>query len=565
MGHQTIEVCSDYSGVGAFNQALEYLSIPYKQQFVCDMDYFARISYVHNYGTENDIFLANLPCHKTYCNIHKKLIEPKVDKQSIFKLLKSVSIKNPNFEESIQEFLIQQNEFSKQFSFYFPMNVYHRDIPINPSVIYMTSPPCQAFSIAGKRKGKDDLRGILFFNSLDFIQKNKPQSFIFENVDGLLSDDNGKTFREWINFLGGKSVNGQPTIFPYDDSVPYHIYWKVVNAKDHNVLQNRKRVFIVGFREDEDNIFQFPKEEHLQLRLKDVLETNVDEKYFISQDLLNYFQSHKEIHKERGNGFKFEPTEVEKPAKAVSTQAGNRQTDNFIKVEKNIAKKGFLKQDTQGSQVFSEDGISPTISAGTHGYALGYVQTEDVEIGTFRTHKDGQGFRKIEDNVCPTIPARAREDGSGQPVIKIPSNTKKGYDLFTENDSLNISVPNSTTRRGRVGVGVAQILDTSCNQVVMDKKCIPVLTPDRVKKRQNGRRFKNDGDEMFTITNQDRHGVYDGFLIRRLTPRECFRLMDFPDTFKIVVSDSQAYKQAGNSIVRKPLAKIIANFKFLFK
>lgn len=442
MGHQTIEVCSDYSGVGAFNQALEYLSIPYKQQFVCDMDYFARISYVHNYGTENDILIANLPCHKTYCNIHKKLIEPKVDKKAIFKLLKSVSINNPNFEEAIQEFLIQQNEFSKQFSFYFPMNVYHRDIPINPSVIYMTSPPCQAFSIAGKRKGKDDLRGILFFNSLEFIQKNKPQSFIFENVEGLLSDDNGKTFREWINFLGGKSVNGQPTIFPYDDSVPYHIYWKVVNAKDHNVPQNRKRVFIVGFREDKDNIFQFPKEEHLQLLLKDVLETNVDEKYYLSQTMVSWITKHRE------------------------------------------------KRDSKNEYPYTEN----SNSCGTITARYNKMGAEDVFIGTWRTHLDGKGFRECEDGTCPTIPARAREDGSGQPVIKIPSNTKKGYDLFTENDSLNISVPNSTTRRGRVGV--AQTLDTSCNQVVMDKKCIPVLTPDRVEKRQNVRRFKNDGDEM---------------------------------------------------------------------
>jgi DNA (cytosine-5)-methyltransferase 1 len=83
------------------------------------------------------------------------------------------------------------------------------------------------------------------------------------------------------------------------------------------------------------------------------------------------------------------------------------------------------------------------------------------------------------------------------------------------------------------------------------------LTPDRAEKRQNGRRFKEDGEPAFTVTCQDQHGIYDGFTIRRLTPRECFRLMDFPDSFTWPVSDSQAYKQAGNSIVVAVLAEII--------
>jgi DNA (cytosine-5)-methyltransferase 1 len=91
--------------------------------------------------------------------------------------------------------------------------------------------------------------------------------------------------------------------------------------------------------------------------------------------------------------------------------------------------------------------------------------------------------------------------------------------------------------------------------------CIPVLTPDRQNKRQNGRRFKEDGDPSFTVTTQDQHGIYDGFKIRRLTPRECFRLMDFPDSFTWPVSDSQAYKQAGNSICVGVLERIINKLK----
>jgi DNA (cytosine-5)-methyltransferase 1 len=372
-----IKVGSDFSGVGAFNQALMRLGVEFDELFACDMDKFARQTFIHNYG------------------------EPQ----------------------------------------YYPENVYNREIPSESLDIYMTSPPCQAFSLAGKRLGKDDKRGILFFNSHEFIKVNKPRFFIFENVKGLLSDDNGNTFQEWVNMLGGKSVNGLPVLFPYEDSVPYHIYWKVLNAKDFNIPQNRERVFIIGIRDDEDNAFQFPKEVPLQKRLKNVLEENVSEKYFLSEKMVQQLV---------GNGID--------------------ESDALIKVIGNTHPSG----NGMNGKVFDSDGISPTLSTN-------------------------------------------KWEG-----IKIKSATKSGYEIATENDSINFSVPNSETRRGRVGKGVSQTLDTACNQ-----------------------------------------GVYNGFKIRRLTPRECFRLMDFPDSFSWPVSDSQAYKQAGNSICVGVLAAIINQFKKL--
>ena len=71
----------------------------------------------------------------------------------------------------------------------------------------------------------------IFYNSHEFITKNKPRYFIFENVKGLLSDNGGKTFQTWCDYLGGKSVNGNPVIFPREEATPYHIYHKVINAK----------------------------------------------------------------------------------------------------------------------------------------------------------------------------------------------------------------------------------------------------------------------------------------------------------------------------------------------
>jgi DNA (cytosine-5)-methyltransferase 1 len=428
-----IKVGSDFSGVGAFNQSLMRLGIEFKEIFACDMDKYARQTFIHNYG------------------------EPE----------------------------------------YYPTNVYDRKIPSESLDIYMTSPPCQAFSLAGKRLGKDDKRGILFFNSHEFIQVNKPRYFIFENVKGLLSDDGGKTFQEWVNMLGGKSVNGVPVLFPYDESVPYHLYWKVLNAKHHGVPQNRERVFLIGIRDNQDNDFQFPKEEHLSKRLKDVLEEGVVDKYFLSNKMVNGLINHQQFNK-------FNLTIGDKEASCITSRVykmGN--ADNYIQIVGNTNPCGH----GQNGNIYNEEGLAPTLS----------------------TNK-GEG-------------------------IKIKSATAKGYEEAKEGDSINFSVPNSETRRGRVGKGVAQTLDTGCNQGI----CVPVLTPNRIKKRQNGRRFKDDGEEMFTITTQDRHDIYDGFRIRRLTPRECFRLMDFPDTFTWPVSDSQAYKQAGNSIVVNILYKIIKN------
>ena len=149
----------------------------------------------------------------------------------------------------------------------------------------------------------EDKRGILLFNSHEFIQNNKPRYFIFENVKGLLSDNGGKTFSEWVNLLGGKSINGNPVIFPYEDAVPYHLYYKVLNAKHHGVPQNRERVFLIGIRDDKDNNFRFPIEEQLTKRLKDVLEDEVDDKYFLNDSTVNKLVEYDKRQKENGNGF----------------------------------------------------------------------------------------------------------------------------------------------------------------------------------------------------------------------------------------------------------------------
>jgi DNA (cytosine-5)-methyltransferase 1 len=399
-----IKIGSDFSGVGSFNQALKRLNIEYDEIYSCDWDKYARQTFIANYG------------------------EPK----------------------------------------YYPKDVYEREIPKESLDIYMTSPPCQAFSLAGKRLGKNDPkgRGILFFNSLEFIEKNKPRFFIFENVKGLLSDDGGNTFNEWLNYLGGKSVNGTGTMFPIDGCVPYHIYWKVLNAKDYGVPQNRERVFIVGIRDDKDSFFNFPKVEPLTKRLKDVLESEVEEKYYLSEKMVNYLGAAKR-----------------------SIDFGNKDTEK-----------------------------APCLNA-----------------VYFKTPTDG--FYIEEPKICAM---RGRN-------IENPKSRKSGQPTQQMIEVNENGVSNSLTT------------------VQKDNLVVEPYIID------NTMGFENESRKYYTHSpaiRAGRHGLetISQSRIRKLTPIECFRLMDFPDSLvdnarKAGVSDSQLYKQAGNSIVVAVLEKIIKNLK----
>jgi len=269
---KTITTGSDFSGVGAFDYAIGRVAkqkgFEHKRIYACDWDKYARITYAHNHGTPD----------------------------------------------------------------YYPQDVYEREIPKDSLDIYMTSPPCQSFSIAGSRKGKESENGVLFFNSHEFIKKNNPRYFIFENVKGLLSDDNGRTFQEWINYLGGKSINGLPVLFKDENAVDYHIYYKVLNSKKHGVPQNRERIFIVGIRDDADNVFQFPKEEHLNLKLKDVLESEVDDNYFLSKDNIDKLIIYNERQIENNRGFSAKFRDVENIKTMDALKCGGGGKDDLIKV-----------------------------------------------------------------------------------------------------------------------------------------------------------------------------------------------------------------------------------------
>ena len=148
--------------------------------------------------------------------------------------------------------------------------------------------PCQAFSIAGKRKGFEDTRGTLFFDVARIIKYHKPKVFLLENVKGLLSHNKGGTFKTMLDIL--------------ENDLNYKIFYKVLNAKDYGVPQNRERILIVGFS-DHSVEFEFPKPFCKQVIVGDILEENVPDKYTISDRIWTSHQRRKEEHKKKGNGF----------------------------------------------------------------------------------------------------------------------------------------------------------------------------------------------------------------------------------------------------------------------
>ena len=147
--------------------------------------------------------------------------------------------------------------------------------------------PCQAFSLAGKRLGELDARGLLFYDFYRYVKNQQPKYFIIENVKGLLSMDKGNVFNNWKALLG-QSENGNAFLHNHEDSLMYNLHWKVLNTKNYGLPQNRERVFLIGIRKDLPNDFVFPKEIPLELRLKDLLEESVDDKYYLSEKTTEY-------------------------------------------------------------------------------------------------------------------------------------------------------------------------------------------------------------------------------------------------------------------------------------
>lgn len=292
--------------------------------------------------------------------------------------------------------------------------------------LFVGGSPCQSFSLVGKQRGLDDTRGTLFYEYARLIDEIKPKVFIYENVRAVVSHDHGKTWKKMqqvFNELG------------------YGFSWKVLNAKNYGIPQNRERLFVIGFRDDLvlTKPFEFPQPIELDKSMKEFLIDNAPGGYFL-------------------------------PEKGVE----------FVTMDKNLNKK-FTQID-------------------------GDIQLCQKKNQQFNWHGDFvfQSEKDAEDNRIPELEKYFLSEKVRKYVLA--SGTKDFYSK--PGIDLEIARPLLTTMHKMHRSGV------------------------------------------------DNYVTTDGRL-RKLTPRECLRLMGFSDAFKIVVSDTSMYQQAGNSIVVDVLIHIM--------
>ncbi len=194
------------------------------------------------------------------------------------------------------------------------------DIP--PFDICLAGFPCQAFSLAGQRKGfADDYkgmsRGTLFFDVARICSHHKPKVIFCENVKGLIIHDKGRTFRIIVGTL---------------EQMGYKVFHKVLNSKDFGVPQNRERVYIVAFRNDiAPDLFRFPAPTGERKCIGDILESEaVPARYYLSETYLETLKRHKARHESKGNGFGYVIRPLDDVAGAIVCGGMGRERNLII-------------------------------------------------------------------------------------------------------------------------------------------------------------------------------------------------------------------------------------------
>lgn len=337
--------------------------------------------------------------------------------------------------------------------------------------------PCTDISISGQMKGfdKDSNTGSsLLWEVQRLLDKGKdngtlPRFLLMKNVKNIVSKRFLPLFQTWVDYLS---------------SLGYKSFYKVLNARDYNVPQNRERCFMISVL-NFDGEFNFPETTELKVTLQDLLEKEVEERYFLSDRFIKYA-----CDMENRNGFirgkRFRPHDGEsKVAYTITTNPGGRATDNFVM----LPAVGAIRGRPNGNG--------------------GYTQKLHVK----------------DEPIVNTITTVQKDN-----VILVPQATKAGYAAAEVGDGIYIN--RMKYKRGVVQKSMIPTLKTSVSDIGV------VVT---------------DKDELINI--------------RRLTPRECWRLMGWDDeridiAFSSGSSETQLYKMAGNSIVVNVLTRIFEAMKF---
>lgn len=451
--------------------------------------------------------------------------------------------------------------------------------------------PCQAFSVAGKRLGFEDTRGTLFFEVARIANKKKPKALVLENVKGLVNHNKGSTLE---------------TILLTLSDIGYAVDFQVLNSKYFDVPQNRERIIIVALRDIEaeewvisgndivakakkklknaDGIktfnFKFPEQNKVNKIIKDILEENVDEKYYISEDkmrsLIERLFETKMMHddqviriddKRGGNsihswdiGLKGDITKEEKNAleKMILERRKGEKDGNPIKPEqvgstiKNFERLvglGYLKKVDGGydfnfgnlsfeiSKIIPNHGLSPTI-----------------------TSTDSSRYSVIENNVLKQISPTLNTSQGGNNESKILVEYDRENGIGKQLDiafTINLSDWRGLNRNQK-------------QNAVLEKEVFECSFRTRNYKGQKQQLEVRKDEISNTVTSVPKDSMLletKKYRIRKLTPLECFRLQGFPDEYyhklvEVGISNSQLYKMAGNAVTTN---KITAVFKNLYE
>lgn len=414
--------------------------------------------------------------------------------------------------------------------------------------------PCTDISTAGQQKGLAEgsgTRSSLLWECRKAIEAKRPKYLLMENVKNLVSKKFTPYLKEWLRFLEGQG---------------YSNYTKVLNAKDFGVPQNRERVFMVSILGEAS--FHFPKPFTLEKRLKDVLEKDVDESFYLSEKIVKTFLARNEKNKAKGNGFKFESTMGDVIASSILTNAGSRDCDNYVYVVGNTNPSGH----GMNGNVFDSNGLCPTL---TTDKGEGPRILAPISCALRGRNPENPSDRKagieleqtleLGTDIANCITTVQKDSFVAESQVLTPKRTEYGKALRKDYDAGRIqeSRHNMTVLEPRTDGICNTITTVQKDNLLMEPKIIQVgnfLDDKCFENPQRGRVYSINGlaPNIDTLQGGGREPKiiedFTNYRIRKLTPRECFRLMgvsekDIDNIQKSGISKTQQYKMAGNSIV----------------
>ena len=418
--------------------------------------------------------------------------------------------------------------------------------------------PCQDISVAGKQLGFQGNRSSLFFRVMYLIgqlkEEDKPTYLFIENVKNLLSVNGGWDFARLLIEM---------------EQVGYDAEWQVLNSKDFGVPQNRERCFIIGHLRGRSTAKVFPVERADGENRVQII--GHKDRYRRNTQVFEQNGIIETMDTAQGGG---RGPHVALPCfidlayqgKPVTTDVSRTILARYYKGCSNIHENSDIAipvltpdraEKRQNGRRFKDDGepMFTLTSKDRHGVGiepLGVLRNvrsdygkeirKDYEAGNIKISRHEFLESEVRDDGVVNTLSTAQKDN--QLAVKVAEATKQGYsECRVGVDSVNLSVPGSKTRRGRVGHDLANTLDTSCNQGI----------------------FAQVSDDLIVYAVwYEKYQCY--IAIRRLTPKECFRLQGWTDDYfekaQFVNSDSQLYKQAGNGVTVNVIEAIAEKLRF---